>query len=520
MKRKIIISVLAVILILIVAAGILAALFFPSGPDPYIARYEEQCATCHGEQMEGTATLGPPLVGGELRHGDTVAQLRQSIGEGFPLAGMPAWSETLSDVEIQGLAIFVAERRVDRVFTDFKFEQPLEIPKGVVSSDLHDFRIEVVATGIDPLPFSIAPLPDGRILVTEKTMGLRIVSAEGELSELVAGTPRVYDDGLSVYGVAYGVGWILDVALHPDYATNGWIYIHYTHRCEDCDNTLPVSMNTLVRGRIEDGAWVDQEDIWRADKSFNSAVPDTGAGGRIAFDDTGHVFISVGLKGGSNYEGIQDLTQPSGKIHRVHDDGRIPDDNPFIDMPGAYKTTWTYGHRSPQGLEFNHQARQLWGTEMGPRGGDELNLLLPGKNYGWPLYSKGVDYDGTPVEYGVDLGIEFDMADIQQPIVDFTPAPAISSFIFYTGDQFPRWQGQVIVGSLKATELYRVELQDNELLHSETLLKRLARIRDVETGPDGLIYLLLEHADGGQIVRLVPVFRALQSGPATERAPS
>ena len=140
---------------------------------------------------------------------------------------------------------------------------------------------------------------------------------------------------------------------------------------------------------------------------------------------------------------------------------------------------------------------------MGPRGGDELNLLLPGKNFGWPLYSKGVDYDGTPVEYGKELGIEFELTDIEQPVLDWTPSPAISSFIFYGGRAFPEWKHNLIVGTLSATELYRLVLEDNEVVHTETLLQDLARIRDIETGPDGAIYLLLEHASGGQIVRLV-----------------
>jgi glucose/arabinose dehydrogenase len=156
-------------------------------------------------------------------------------------------------------------------------------------------------------------------------------------------------------------------------------------------------------------------------------------------------------------------------------------------------------------LEFNVKTRQLWGTEMGPRGGDEVNLLLPGRNYGWPLYSKGVDYDGTPVEYWQELSIEFDVADIEQPVVDLTPAPAVSSFIIYGGAAFPEWQDDLIVGSLKATELYRIVVDGDKHAYTETLLEDLARIRDVESGPDGAIYLLLEHESGSQIVRLVPV---------------
>ena len=168
---------------------------------------------------------------------------------------------------------------------------------------------------------------------------------------------------------------------------------------------------------------------------------------------------------------------------------------------------WSYGHRSPQGLEFDARTGELWGTEMGPRGGDEVNHLRPGRNYGWPLTSKGLDYDGTPVDYGKELGIEFELKDIEQPVVDLTPSPAVSSFVIYQGDAFPEWQDDLIVGSLKATELYRIVLDGDEHVHTEILLKDLARIRDVAIGPSGVIYLLLEHASGSRIVRLVPVRR-------------
>ncbi len=443
------------------------------------------------------------MVGRDLLYGDSMEALQNSIRIGFPLKGMPSWGDTLSDSDIKQLAIYVAERRVDRIFTDFRVDRPLEIPQGTVESEAHNFRIEVVATGIDPKPFSIAPLPDGSILVTEKTKGMRIVSAEGELSPLISGTPTVYDDEIDLYQVAYGLGWLLDVVPHTNYSENGWIYLHHTDRCTDC-GLIPSSMNTIVRGRIRDGAWVDQEDIWRLDKEAYSFVPDTGAAGRLTFDDKGYVYFSIGMKCGTNHHGIQNLTKACGKSHRLHDDGRVPDDNPFVDVPGAISSTWTYGHRSQQGLEYNRETGAMWATEMGPRGGDELNLLLPGKNYGWPLTSLGLDYDGTPVEYGNELDIEFDLADIQQPVVDFTPAPAISSFIFYDGDLFPQWRGQALLGSLKATELYRVVLDGDKKVHHEILLKNLARIRDIEMGFDGAIYLLLEHGSGSQIVRLVP----------------
>ncbi len=467
--------------------------------DPFAPVYEEHCTECHGEDLQGTP-LGVPLVGRELLHGESAEAIAASIAQGFPLAGMPAFGEALDEGRIRGLSILIAEKRAHYGRADFKVDAPLVMPEGPVPSEEHAFRLETVANGLDPLPFSIAPLPDGGFLLTEKMRGLRIVSADGVQSALVQGTPPAHEGGFELLQLVYGNGWMLDVAIHPAYETNGWVYLHFGDRCAECDT----SMNKLIRGRIREGRWVDEETIWSAAEETYTRTPDMGAGGRICFDDRGHVFLSVGIKGTSNYHGIQDLGLPYGKIHRVHEDGRVPADNPFANDPDALPSIWTYGHRSPQGLEFDPSTGRLWSTEMGPRGGDELNLLRPGRNYGWPLTSKGVDYDGTPVEYGKDLGIAVDLATIEQPVVDLTPSPAVSSFAFYRGEAFPGWRGHALVGTLKATELYRWVLDGDRVVHRETLLSGLARIRDVEIGPDGLPYLLLEHASGGRVVRLVP----------------
>jgi glucose/arabinose dehydrogenase len=478
-------------------------------PDPFGGLYQESCGVCHGASLEGAAQ-GTPLVG-ELRHGDSIADLTKSIADGFAAAGMPAWSATLDATQIQRLAIFIAEQRAKLAYTDFKIAAPPAIPDGVVRTEQHAFRVETVVAGLDPLPYSIAPLPDGRILLTEKTRGLSIIAQDGEQSDLIRGTPRAFDDGFEVPGIllVLGQGYLLDVVPHPGYEENGWIYLHYTDRCTDCNaasraSGRPVSMNKLIRGRIEDGAWVDEETIWATDIESYTPMIDMAAGGRIAFDDAGHVFFSVGMKGGSEFAGIQDLKLPYGKIHRVNDDGSVPADNPFAGAENALATIWTYGHRSPQGLEFDAATGRLWGTEMGQRGGDEVNLLVRGRNYGWPLYSKGLKYDGTLVDYGKELGIEFDLADIEQPVVDLTPSPAVSSFIVYDGNAFPAWRRNLLVGTLKATDLYRMVVEGDRVVHKETLLTGLGRIRDIESGADGRIYLLLEHASGSRIVRLVP----------------
>lgn len=340
---------------------------------------------------------------------------------------------------------------------------------------------------------------------------MRIIWKNGTLSDLIKGTPQAYNDGFEVPGIklVYGMGYLLDVVPHPDYAKNGWIYLHYTDRCTDCNEVgrkfkAPVSGNVVVRGRIENGVWVDQQRIWGMTLVQYAPMPDMAAGGRLAFDGKSHLFISVGMKGGSEFAGIQDLSLPYGKIHRVNDDGTIPTDNPFVGVAGAMPSIWTYGHRSPQGLEFDTLSGRLWESEMGQRGGDELNLLLPGANYGWPLTSKGLKYDGTPVDYGTQLKIDVDLQKIQQPIVDLTPSPAVSAFIVYDGSAFSRWRRNLIVGTLKATELYRMVVDGDRVVHQETLLKGLGRIRDVEAGQDGTVYVLLEHASEGRIVKLVP----------------
>jgi glucose/arabinose dehydrogenase len=498
--KKLFIVIAVVILIVL---GIVATLFAIGPQDPFVETYENNCMSCHGEDLRGIAPHGPALVDVDLAFGESVAELSKNIAYGFPEKGMPAFSEQLTPEEIRSLGIYIAERRVDRLFTDFKVDAPLALPKGTIHSQVQDFRVELVTDKIDPLPFSIQPLPDGRILVSEKMYGLRIVNTDGTVSELIAGTPEVFDDSIELV-LVWGHGWLLDIALHPEYEKNGWIYLHHTERCAECIFP-PKSFNRVVRGRIHDGQWIDEEEIWDPGPEYYSVVPDIGAGGRLAFDAENYLYISVGVKGSSNYDGVQDLTKPWGKIHRVHDDGRIPKDNPFFYTADAYPTIWTYGHRSPQGLEFNHKTNTVWSTEMGPRGGDELNLLLPGRNYGWPLFSLGLNYDGSAIKYAEWLDIAFDLNDIEQPVVDLTPAPAVSSFVFYEGEQFPAWRGNALVGSLKGSELYRIVLDENDrYVSSEVLLTQLARIRDVEVGPDGNVYLLLEHADGGQIVRLVP----------------
>jgi len=473
-----------------------------AGPD----LYETNCAVCHGTSLEG-APQGTALVGRELSHGDSLEAIVASIANGSIAKGMPAWSATLDDEAIRTLAIFVVENRSGLVRLNMLGD--LTLPTEPIQTETHRLNVEPVVAGLDAKPYSIAVLPDGSIVVSEKMHGLRIVSPTGAKSELIKGTPQTHADIFTTSeegSVEFGAGWLLDVAIHPNYDDNGWIYLHYTERCDACgatiesDNNPPTSRNVLVRGRISDGRWVDQETIWQPDTYDANYYLDVVAGGRIAFDPDGFVFITVGMK---SMDGIQDLSQPYGKTHRFHDDGRVPSDNPYVDDPDALNTIWTVGHRSPQGLVFNKHTRELWGTEHGPRGGDEINRLLPGRNYGWPLFSAGQNYDGTVVAHGREAS-ELELSDTELPVVGFTPSVAISNLVVYEGTAFPAWQAQFLVGSLKASDLFRVKIADGKLVEQEILIEDLARIRDIDVDADGLIYLLLEHSSGGRIVRLVP----------------
>ena len=466
------------------------------GQDPFLPIYEDSCASCHGSNMEGSGQ-GPALIGAPLQRGETVPDLVESIKRDIP------GHDNVKTGHVKPMAILIAERRQGLwIDTETSMNQLLSVPDSPITKELATFRLETVATGIDRFAFSIAPLANGDILVTEKMRGLSIISPDGSKSALIEGTPPVSDAGRVRWGLHWGVGWLLDVAPHPDYADNGWIYLHHTEFRKKLAGLALASFNRLVRGRIRDGKWLDEQILWNVSDEFYNVNGDIGAGGRLAFDGDGHLYLSTGAKT-EEWQEVQKLSTPYGKIIRLNDDGSIPDDNPFLDVPDAMPGIWSYGHRNPQGLEYDAISGKLWSTEFGPRGGDEINLIEAGKNYGWPLASNGLHYDGKPVTHWNSVGVAFD--EIEQPIVDFTPAPAISSFAVYNGDAFPAWKGQLLVGTLKASRLYRVHIKNGQHVSTEILIDGLARIRDVEVGADGLVYLLLEHQEGSRIVRLAPI---------------
>jgi glucose/arabinose dehydrogenase len=398
------------------------------------------------------------------------------ISQGLPNLGMPAYEKTLSAEQIRSLVVFIREKEKAAAAQAAPPPQPKE--GAAVKSLLHDYKVETVIEGGLKTPWSLAFLPDGRQLVTERPGSLRMVDAN-LLPEPISGTPKV---------IELGQGGMLDVAPSPDFAKDGWIYLAFA---DPLDAEKKSAMLKIVRGRIRGHAWTDEEVIFQAAPEFYSP---TGVhfGTRMVFD-SGYLYFVVGERGGMLE--AQDITRPNGKIYRVFPDGRIPEDNPFVAEKNAIPGIWSYGHRNPQGLVIDPRDHALYATEHGPRGGDEFNIIRKGANYGWPVISYGMNYNGTPL-----TGIT-EKDGMEQPLVQWTPSIAACGLACYTGDKFPNWKYDFFAGGLRG-ELHRIRIQNGKPIADEILLSGLGRVRDVRSGPDGFLYIILNQPD--RIVRLVP----------------
>ncbi len=339
-------------------------------------------------------------------------------------------------------------------------------------------RIVTLAQGLEH-PWSMAFLPDGRILVTERSGRLRLVENGRLASQPISGLPNI---------ISVGQGGLLDVVLHPDYQKTGWIYLSYSA-------PGPAGMGTEVaRARLAGNRLQDLEVIFRLERKSPTAHH---FGSRLTFDRAGYLYISIGDRG--ERPRAQMLHDHAGSIIRIHDDGRIPADNPFTSRSDAKPEIFSYGHRNPQGMALHPTTGQLWIHEHGPQGGDELNIIHKGRNYGWPIITYGVNYvSGTTIGEGVSK------PGMEQPDYYWIPSIAPSGMAFYTGDKFHQWRDSLFIGSLKFRLLTRLVLDGSSVIREERLLRdELGRIRDVRTGPDGYLYLLTDAANG-KLVRLEP----------------
>jgi glucose/arabinose dehydrogenase len=437
-------------------------------------RYGELCAACHGPNLEGGRA--PSLLDDTWTFGGDDKSLAESIREGRPGTLMAPFKAALTDLEIRALVVFIREQAGQARTQGQNVTSP--VVDTVVQSEQHAFKLETVVDGLDT-PWGLAFLPDGRLLVSERPGRLRVIAPGQPLGEPIAGTPAVW---------AQQDGGMMDVALHPDYASNGWVYLAYSD-----PGTAGASMTAIVRGRVREGRWVDQQSLYAPPRELYWA-DNTHFGSRFLFDRAGHLFYSIGDRG--HEKEAQDLSRPNGKIHRVQDDGRVPPDNPFVARAGAQGSIWSYGNRNVQGLAFHPVTGELWASEHGPRGGDELNLIEPGHNYGWPAITFGINYDGTPVSDRTE------QEGMEQPVVQWTPSIGVCGIAFYSGDRFPRWKNDLFVTGLVGQELLRLVTSGHKVVHQEVLFQKIGRVRTVATGPDGYLYVVLNNP--GRIVRLVP----------------
>ena len=435
------------------------------------ANYNEFCASCHGAKMDA-------FVDRKWKYGSSSEALAKAIKVGYEDDGMPAYDVTFNDQEINELVQYI-QKGITNVEL-YKFES--ESKDGIFETENLTIKLDTLASGMDN-PWGITFLTNGELLITEQSGKLFKRSTDGTLSE-ISGIPEVK---------SAGQGGLMDIEVHPNLENNGWIYIAYS-KPDPADKKQATT--AIVRGKLRGNSFVDQEEIFEA-LPYSSRRHHFGC--RMEFDNAGYLYLSVGDRGNRDVN-PQNLDNHCGKIHRIFDDGRIPEDNPFVNIPGAMPSIYTYGNRNPQGIALNPVDGSIWENEHGPRGGDEVNIVKKGINYGWPVISYGINYNGTIfTEQTESEGME-------QPIMYWLPSIGVCGMTFVNSDVYPGWKNNVLSGSLRFKYLERAVVKGNEITHREKILENIGRLRVVEVGPDGYIYVGVE--EPGYIFKLTPLARS------------
>jgi glucose/arabinose dehydrogenase len=432
-----------------------------------IKNYQNYCAGCHGDNFQRFDKK-------EWLHASQSNQAFEAIKYGKKEIGMPAFEESLSDEEIKAMADYI-RAKVSQVETDgeaaFKSGQ-------VIQSEKQKFILDTIAVGLD-VPWGMEFLPNGDLLISERS-GILYRFSKGELIE-IKGLPDI---------MAKGQGGLMDLHLHPDYEKNGWLYFAFSDPSEKDSRK---GCTAVMRAKIEDDRLTNKELIFDGEPNSSKGYH---WGCKLEFDNDGYLWFGIGDRGERDVN-PQTLENDCGKIHRIHDDGRIPEDNPFTDKPEAMPSIYSYGHRNPQGTHMHPETGDIWISEHGPKGGDELNLIKAGANYGWPVVSYGINYNGTKfTELTHKEGME-------QPVTYWDPSIAPCGMTFVTGDRYPKWKNNILLGSLSFEHLERVELKGNEVVGKEQLLEGIGRVRNVVMSPDNYIYIAVEKP--GVILKLVPL---------------
>lgn len=429
--------------------------------------YKEYCAGCHGENRE-------QFVDRKWLWGESRDAVFASIKYGNDDDGMPAYDTTFTDTEIYELTNFILSVKAIKMSDIGRKKTP---KKGITSEDL-DFRLDTLVTGLDN-PWGLEFLPNGDMLISELS-GVLYRFSEGKLTK-IKGVPAVR---------YRNQGGLSDLKLHPNYAENGWLYISFSkpHPSFEGEATTAV-----VRAKLSENQLTDIQEIFVAEP-YASTTRHYGA--RMEFDREGFLYISVGDRGMRD-ELPQSLNSHGGKIHRIHDDGTIPSDNPFVDKRYSVKSIWSYGHRNPQGMALHPSTGDLWTHEHGPKGGDEINRIEKGLNYGWPIISYGVNYSGTRF---TDIT---EKEGMEQPVLYWVPSIAPCGMDFVRSEKYGAWQGDMLSGSLRFEYLNRCVMEGNKVVREEKLLEDIGRVRVVKSAPDGYIYVGVEAP--GAVYRIEPI---------------
>ncbi|NDA46079.1 MAG: hypothetical protein EBY21_02140 [Alphaproteobacteria bacterium] len=453
--------------------------------------YNTTCAACHGTSA-GAGPSAHALFSNDYLGSHTDAQIVQALTDGVPGTANHKFTTLFFPDEIAQMPALI---RIRAGIVNRKVGPVPDITGKVFNSQKASFKVDTLVKGLNQ-PWGMAFLPDGRMVFTERSGQLRFMDKNGNASAPVKGTPAVFERQ---------DGGLLDVAVPPDFAKTGWIYISYSTVApgyqiqpgdEQAPNMAPPTMTWVVRGKVNvNNEWVDQQVLFNPPADSYRVTADH-YGSRFLFDGKGHFFWSMGER--HDMQMSQNLASPLGKIHRLNLDGSIPKDNPFVHTPGALGSIWTFGHRNPEGLTFDPATGIFWETEHGPVGGDEVNIIEPGKNYGWGMAT-----------FGIEPGIgRLHATGVTDPITYYNPSIGPSGITFYTGDKFPAWKGNLFITGMVGQKLIRMEIKGRQIASQETLIADYGRVRDVKVGPDGLLYVLLQNmngdAKGGSIIRLVP----------------
>jgi len=431
--------------------------------------YRMFCSSCHGAEIEA-------YVDREWKHGRTRENLKMRITEGDLKDGMPAFGSAFSEEEINELVDYIMYYIENKSM--YEFEERPDVT-GVFESEELNFKLEPVAEGLE-YPWGMVFLPDGDMLITDRN-GKMYRRTAGKMMVEIENVPEV---------VAEGQGGLMDIELHPKFIENNLVYFSYSIPYVEDGELASTAIGQAV---LDGNTLINVKLIFEA-LPYSEMRHHYGC--RMDFDNDGYLFFSVGDRGNRD-ENPQYLTNHLGKIHRINDDGTIPEDNPFYYMDKALASIYSYGHRNPQGLIKHPETGEIWTHEHGPRGGDEINIIRPGLNYGWPAISYGINYDGTTFTNMTDnLGME-------QPLHYWVPSIAPCGMTFISGDKYPGWEGDLLVGSLRFEYLHRCDIEDGKVVHEEMLLKNIGRLRNVKQGPDGFVYVAVE--EPGVIYKIVPI---------------